>query len=101
MTILYYIIAAVLGAVVALGCYIAVRKIMLKGKKDEILEKARLEAEKIRQEKIFQAKEKFLQLKSAGSGRRRTASTSRIPNSDASRKRRMPSGRTSKTRWKW
>ena len=64
MTILYYIIAAVLGAVVALGCYIAVRKIMLKGKKDEILEKARLEAEKIRQEKIFQAKEKFLQLKS-------------------------------------
>ena len=42
MTILYYIIAAVLGAVVALGCYIAVRKIMLKGKKDEILEKARL-----------------------------------------------------------
>ena len=64
MTILYSIIAAVLGAVVALGCYIAVRKIMLKGKKDEILEKARLEAEKIRQEKIFQAKEKFLQLKS-------------------------------------
>ena len=64
MAILYYIIAAVLGAVVALGCYIAVRKIMLKGKKDEILEKARLEAEKIRQEKIFQAKEKFLQLKS-------------------------------------
>ena len=64
MTILYYIVAAVLGAVVALGCYIAVRKIMLKGQKDEILEKALLEAEKIKQEKIFQAKEKFLQLKS-------------------------------------
>ena len=64
MAILYYIIAAIAGAVIALVCYAAVRKIILKGKKDEILEKALLEAESIKQEKIFQAKEKFLQLKS-------------------------------------
>ena len=49
---------------IALVCYAAIRKIILKGKKDEILEKAQLEAESIKQEKIFQAKEKFLQLKS-------------------------------------
>ena len=36
----------------------------MKGRKDEIIEKAELEAENIKQEKIFQAKEKFLQLKS-------------------------------------
>ena len=64
MTIIYYIIAAAAGAILALGCYIIVKKIMLNGKKEEILEKAELEAEKIKQEKIFQAKEKFLQLKS-------------------------------------
>ena len=64
MTIIYYIIAAAAGAILALGCYIIVKKIMLNGKKEEILEKAELEAEKIKQEKIFQAKETFLQLKS-------------------------------------
>ena len=64
MTIIYYIIAAAAGAILALSCYIIVKKIMLNGKKEEILEKAELEAEKIKQEKIFQAKEKFLQLKS-------------------------------------
>ncbi len=64
MAIIYYIITAVAGAVLALGCYIIIRKRMLNGKKEEILEKAELEAEKIKQEKIFQAKEKFLQLKS-------------------------------------
>ena len=37
---------------------------MLKGKKEEILEKAELEGEKIKNEKILQAKEKFLSLKS-------------------------------------
>ena len=53
MTIIYYIIAAAAGAILALGCYIIVKKIMLNGKKEEILEKAELEAEKIKQEKIF------------------------------------------------
>lgn len=62
--VLYYILSALAGAVVALGAWIAVRRIVLKGRKDEIIEKAELEAENIKQEKIFQAKEKFLQLKS-------------------------------------
>lgn len=64
MDILYYILAALAGAIIALAAYITVRRLLLKGKKDEILEKAQLEAESIKQEKIFQAKEKFLQLKS-------------------------------------
>ena len=64
MTILYYILAAIAGAVIALAVYILVRKMILNGQKEEIIEKAQLEAEKIKQEKIFQAKEKFLQLKS-------------------------------------
>ncbi|MCM1198436.1 MAG: ribonuclease Y [Clostridium sp.] len=64
MTILYYVLAALAGAMIALGTYIVVRRLLLNGKKDEIIEKARLEAENIKQEKIFQAKEKFLQLKS-------------------------------------
>ena len=51
-------------AILALGTYIFVRKILLKGQKDEIIQKAELEAESIKKEKIFQAKEKFLQLKS-------------------------------------
>lgn len=62
--VLYYILSALAGASVALGAWIAVRRIVLKGRKDEIIEKAELEAENIKQEKIFQAKEKFLQLKS-------------------------------------
>ena len=64
MEILFYILSAVLGAIVALGTYIFVRKILLKGQKDEIIQKAELEAESIKKEKIFQAKETFLQLKS-------------------------------------
>lgn len=62
--VLYYILSALASAAVALGAWIAVRRIVLKGRKDEIIEKAELEAENIKQEKIFQAKEKFLQLKS-------------------------------------
>ena len=64
MDILLYIVFAVAGAVFALGTYIFVRKILLKGQKEEIIKKAELEAESIKKEKIFQAKEKFLQLKS-------------------------------------
>ena len=56
MTILYYILAAIAGAVIALAVYILVRKMILNGQKEEIIEKAQLEAEKIKQEKIFQAK---------------------------------------------
>ena len=64
MEILFYILSAGLGAIVALGTYIFVRRLLLKGQKDEIIQKAELEAESIKKEKIFQAKEKFLQLKS-------------------------------------
>lgn len=46
MTILYYILAAIAGAVIALAVYILVRKMILNGQKEEIIEKAQLEAEK-------------------------------------------------------
>ena len=64
MNTVFYILSAVLGAVLALGTYIFVRKILLKGQKEEIIKKAELEGESIKKEKIFQAKEKFLSLKS-------------------------------------
>ena len=58
------IIAAVFSAAFAVATYIIIRRILLKGQKEEIIKKAELEAESIKKEKIFQAKEKFLQLKS-------------------------------------
>ncbi|MCQ2135658.1 MAG: ribonuclease Y [Bacteroidales bacterium] len=64
MQAVLYILAAIVGAIIALVIYIVVHKITLKGKKEEILEQAKQEAENIKKEKIFQAKEKFLQLKS-------------------------------------
>lgn len=64
MNILYIISAALLGAIIALAVYILLRKARLSGRREEIIEKAELEAEQIKQEKIFQAKEKFLRLKS-------------------------------------
>ena len=64
MDIVSLIIGFVAGAVLALGLYIAVRRAILKGKKDEILEKAEIEGEKIKNERILQAKEKFLSLRS-------------------------------------
>ena len=60
----YYILSAFGGAVLSLAIYVATRRIILKGRRDEIIEKAELEAENIKKEKILQAKEKFLQLKS-------------------------------------
>ena len=57
------IIGFIAGAVIALAAYIIIRKSVLKGKRDEILEKAEIEGEKIKNEKILQAKEKFLSLK--------------------------------------
>ena len=61
---LYYILSAVAGAIVALAVYIVIRKASLKGRRDNLLQKAELEAENIKQQKILQAKEKFIQLKS-------------------------------------
>ena len=59
LVILTALISAGLGV---LGC-ILVRNFILKGKKEEILKTAEAEGEAIKKEKIFQAKEKFLQLK--------------------------------------
>ena len=63
MDIVSIIIGFVAGAVIALAAYILLRKSMLKGKRDEILEKAEIEGEKIKNERILQAKEKYLSLK--------------------------------------
>ena len=64
IAILIYALVGIISAIVALCAYILIRKIVLKGQKEEIIRKAELEAESIKQDKIFQAKEKFLQLKS-------------------------------------
>ena len=64
MNLIINVLCAACGAVAALVTYILIRRILLKGQKEEIIKKAEIEAEGIKKEKIFQAKEKFLQLKS-------------------------------------
>ena len=61
---LYYLLSAIAGAIVALAIYILVHKASTKGRGEAIIQKAEIEAEQIKQQKILQAKEKFLQLKS-------------------------------------
>ena len=61
---LFYVIAAIAGAVIGIAIYIVVVRLVAKGHADAIIGKANAEAENIKQQKIFQAKEKFLQLKS-------------------------------------
>ena len=61
---LFYVIAAIAGAVIGIAIYIVVVRLVAKGHADAIIEKANAEAENIKQQKFFQAKEKFLQLKS-------------------------------------
>lgn len=61
---IYYIIAAVAGAVLALAIYILVMRMVNKGRADAIIEKAAAEAENIRQAKMLESKEHFFQLKS-------------------------------------
>ena len=61
---LFYVISAIAGAVIGIAIYIVVVRLVAKGHADAIIEKANAEAENIKQQKIFQAKEKFLQLKS-------------------------------------
>ena len=55
---------ALLSAAFGIAVYLTVHRIIMKGRKDSIIEKAELEAENIKKEKILQAKEKYLQLKS-------------------------------------
>ena len=61
---LYYLLCAFGGAIIGVAVYILVYKLISKGQADALIEKAKLEAENIRQQKELQAKEKFLQLKS-------------------------------------
>lgn len=61
---LFYILAAIAGAVVALAIYIAIDRASRKGRSDAIIQKAELEAEKVKQQKMLEAKEKYIQLKS-------------------------------------
>ena len=44
MEILFYILAVLAGAAVALGIYIPVRRYMLNGQKEDIIRKAEIEA---------------------------------------------------------
>ncbi|MBQ6254754.1 MAG: ribonuclease Y [Bacteroidales bacterium] len=59
-----YLIGALVGAAIALVVYTVVQRMVLNGRKNEIIAKAEIEAEGIKNDKIHQAKEKFLQLKS-------------------------------------
>ena len=62
--VLFYILAVFAGALVGIAVYLLVTKLILKSHADAIVEKANVEAENIKQQKILQAKEKFLQMKS-------------------------------------
>ena len=62
-TTLIILLTAVVAAVLTLCIYFFVRNIILKSKKEQILVEAEKEGENIKKEKIIQAKEKFLQLK--------------------------------------
>ena len=61
---LLFFIGVLAGAVIALAAYIIIQRIVLRGRKNEIIAKAEIEAEGIKKDKIHQAREKFLQLKS-------------------------------------
>ena len=63
-TILIVILSVLCSAIVTVGAYTLVRRMILKGRKEAIIAEAEREGEAIKQEKILQAKEKFLQLKS-------------------------------------
>ena len=54
MDFISLLIGFVAGAVIALAAYIVIRRSILKGKRDEIIEKAEVEADKIKNERILQ-----------------------------------------------
>lgn len=60
----FYLLAAIGGAAASLAAYILISRTVLKDRRRAIIEKAELEAEHIKQQKLLQAKERFLQLKS-------------------------------------
>ena len=61
---MYYLLCAFGVPIIGVAVYILVYKLISKGQADALIEKAKLEAENIRQQKELQAKEKYLQLKS-------------------------------------
>ena len=61
---LSYIITAIIAAGLGVLGTVLVRNVILQGRRDELIKAAEAEGEAIKKEKIFQAKEKFLQLKS-------------------------------------
>jgi ribonuclease Y len=63
-TALVIIVTALISAGLGVLGTLLVRNVILKGKRDDIIKTAQAEGEAIKKEKIFQAKEKFLQLKS-------------------------------------
>ena len=58
------IITAILSAGLGILIFWLLRKLILGNKSSQILKQAEAEGENIKKEKIFQAKERFLQLKS-------------------------------------
>src|SRR5574344_999386 len=65
MDILTIIILSIVGAIAGFAtAYYIVTNIVLKKRKEEVIKEANIEGENIKKDKIFQAKEKFLQLKS-------------------------------------
>lgn len=58
------IITAIISAAVGIVVYIFIKKIILKNQSEQIIRDAQAESEAIKKEKIYQAKVKFLQLKS-------------------------------------
>ena len=61
---LYCILTAIAGAAIGIAVYMLITRRIAKGRGDVIIEKAQAEAENIKQQKILQAKEKFIQLRS-------------------------------------
>ena len=55
---IYYILAAFAGAILALSIYIILRKSMLKGRKEENIRKKDIEAENNKKKKKIQQNEK-------------------------------------------
>lgn len=64
MSITIIIIAVIVTALVSVGVMYLLQRTALRKKADQIVKAAEQEGESIKKEKIFQAKEKFLQLKS-------------------------------------
>ncbi|MGY8927215.1 MAG: Rnase Y domain-containing protein, partial [Flavobacteriales bacterium] len=59
MNVIFGVIGAVIGAIVAF----VIQAVLMKKKTDKVLNDAEKEGERIKKDKVFQAKERFLKLK--------------------------------------